>query len=134
MKAVELCDQWGLDNPADLSVEVVAADPDIAKFLADKVGTLRRTTFAPGIQLYQSTRVEFVEAAPANFSHIVESWHKLAHLAPPLEKVKRTSPSFERHLFVVAVREALPVRLFTDDSAAPTTPPQGFESLDALWV
>lgn len=134
IRAVELCDQWGVDSPSDLPAQVVSAESELARFLADDIGALRRTPFKPGIQLYQSTTAEFVEAAPADFSRVVESWHQHPHLAPHLAKVKRASQSAQRHLFVVVVSEALPVRFFTDDFDVPETPPQGFEGLAALWV
>lgn len=134
VRAVELCDRWRVDRPADLPPEVVSAEPELAKFLADDVGTLRRVPFKPGIKLYQSTTAQFVEAAPPDFGRVVESWHKHPHMTPHLEKVKRAPQSAQRHLFVVVVSEALPVRFFTDDFIAPETPPQGFEGLDALWV
>ena len=134
LKAVELCDQWCVDEPSSLPDEVLEAEPEVAKFLTDDVGSLRRTPFAPGIKIYQSTTAEFVEAAPADFSRVVESWHEHAHLAPHLEKAKRATLASERHLFVVVVSEALPVRFFTDDFDTPATPPMGFDGLDALWV
>lgn len=134
IKAVELCDQWAVDDPSDLPDEVVTAEPELARFLADGIGNLRRTPFAPGIKLYQSMTAEFVEAAPADFSKVIGSWHEQPHLAPHLEKIRRASQSAQRHLFVVVVSEALPARFFTDDFDAPQTPPLGFEGLDALWV
>ena len=134
IRAVELCDHWAADSPADLPAEVVAEEPELARFMADGTGSLRRMPFKPGIKLYQSTTAEFVEAAPADFSRVVESWHEHPHLAPHLTKVKRAPQSAQRHLFVVVVSEALPARFFTDDFEAPETPPQGFEGLDALWV
>ena len=133
-RAVELCDQWAVDGPSDLPAEVVAAEPELARFLENDIGTLRRTPFEPGIKLYQSSTAEFVEAASADFSRVADSWHEHPHLAPHLEKVKRASQSAQRHLFVVVVSEALPVRFLTDDFDAPETSPQGFEGLDALWV
>lgn len=134
IRAVELCDQWGIESLSALPAQVVSAEPELARFLADDIGILRRTPFTPGIKLYQSTTVEFMEAAPADFSRVVESWHEHPHLAPHLTKVKRASQPAQRHLFVVVVSEALHVRFFTDDFDAPETPPQGFEGLDALWV
>ncbi|MCR2785553.1 MULTISPECIES: hypothetical protein [unclassified Microbacterium] len=134
IKAVALCDQWSVDDPTDLPDEVVAAEPELARFLADDIGRLKRTPFEPGIKLYMSTTAEFVEAAPADFSRVVESWHEYPHLAPHLAKIKRALQSDQRHLFVVVVSEALPVRFFTDDFDAPEAPPRGFEDVDALWV
>ena len=134
LKAVELCDRWSADNPADLPDEVIAVEPEVARFLSDGVGSLKRTPFAPGIRLYQSTTAEFIEGTAADFSRAVESWHEHPHLAPHLEKVNRVPLSFERHLFVVVTNDALPVRFFTDDFDAPVRSPRGFEGLDALWV
>jgi hypothetical protein len=134
IRAVKLCDQWSVDTPSDLPAEVLEAEPELARFLVDNTGRLSRTPFKPGITLYQGTRAEFVEAAPADFARVVESWHEHPHLAPHLEKVKRASQLDELHLFVVVVSEALPVRFFTDDFAAPESSPQGFEGLDALWI
>lgn len=134
LKAVALGDQWSVDDPADLPDEVITAQPELTRFLSDGIGSLKRTPFEPGIKLYQSTKAEFVEGAPADFSRVVESWHEHPHLAPHLEKVNRVPLPFERHLFVVVVSEALPVRFFTDDFDAPERSPHGFEGLDALWV
>ncbi|PRB71279.1 hypothetical protein [Arthrobacter sp. MYb213] len=134
IRAVSLCDQWSVDTPANLPSEVLDRGPELARFLADDVGDLRRTPVSSGIKLYQSTTAEFVDAAPADFSRVVESWHEHPHLAPHLAKVKRASQSDEQLLFVVVVSEALPVRFFADDFDVPATPPQGFEGLDALWV
>ncbi|GAA2958453.1 hypothetical protein ACFO7V_09925 [Glutamicibacter bergerei] len=134
ISAVALCDQWSVDTPANLPAEVLDGEPELARFLANGIGSLRRTPFSSGIKLYQSTTAEFVEATPADFSRVVESWHEHPHLAPHLAKVQGASQSDEQHLFVVVLSEALPVRFFTDDFDVPATPPQGFEGLDALWV
>lgn len=133
-RAVELCDQWSVDVPSELPAEVLDAEPELVSFLEDDIGSLRRTPFTPGIKLYQSATAEFVEAAPADFSRVVESWHEHPHLEPHLVKVMSASQSDEQHLFVVVVSEALPVRFCTDDFDVPATQPQGFEDLDALWV
>ena len=134
IRAVELCDKWGVDTPSSLPHQVLAAEPAVAEFLTDDVGTLRRTPYAAGIRLYQSTTAEFVEAAPADFSRVVESWHEHPHISPHLEKVRRASLVSERHMFVVVVSEALPGRFLTDKFEVPATKPQGFDGLDALWI
>lgn len=134
IRAVELCDKWSVDTPANLPAEVLDDDLEISRFLADDIGSLRRTPFTPGITLYPSSAAEFVEAAPADFSRVVESWHEHPHLAPHLVKLNRASQVDELHLFVVVVSEALPVRFFTDDFNLPESSPEGFESLDAFWI
>lgn len=134
IRAVELCDQWGVDSPSDLPGKLLASEPEVTTFLTEDIGTLRRTPFTPGITLYPATTADFVEASPVDFSRVVESWLERPHLPPHVEKVERAPGVSERHLFVVVVGEALPVRFFTDDFEAPTNIPRGFAGVDALWI
>lgn len=134
VRAVRLCDEWSVNAPEDLPEGVLSADPELTEFLADGTGTLRRTPFSPGVVLYQSTRAEFVDSAPSDFSLIVESWHDQPHIAFHIEKVKNAAHVSDRHLFLVPLDEVLPARFFTDDFVTPTRPPQGFEGVDAVWV
>ncbi|SDT05029.1 hypothetical protein SAMN04489751_3612 [Brevibacterium sandarakinum] len=134
LRAVELCDQWSVDSPAELPAEVLADEQGLIQFLADNIGNLRRTHFRPGIRLYQSTRAEFMDAAAQDFGQVVESWHQQPHMGSHIEKLKKDPAVSERHLFLVAVDEALPARYFTDDFNAPSVVPKGFSGVDAIWV
>lgn len=134
IRAVDLCDEWSVDAPADLPDEVLATEPEVTEFLADEIGTLRRTLLSPGVILYQSTRAEFAASTPSDFSLIVDSWHHQPHMASHIAKVKNAPHVSEKHLFLVPLDDVLPARFFTDDFEAPRRPPQGFEGVDALWV
>ena len=52
VKAVKLCDAHGVDRPEDLPPELLDTEPDLAQFLVEKFGTLRRTGFDPGVVIY----------------------------------------------------------------------------------
>lgn len=134
LRAVELCDEWSIDNPADLPTVVLGNEEEIARFLTDEIGTLRRTPFSPGIQLYQTTRAEFVDAASGDFNLVVEAWRSHPHMSSHVKKLMEVPGVSERHLFLVPVSEALPDRFFTDDFEAPRTTPEGFAGLDGIWV
>lgn len=134
LRAVTLCDQWSVDNPVDLPIEVLTREQELTQFLADNVGTLRRTPLSAGIMLYQATRAEFVDAASQDFARVVESWHQQPHIASHIEKLIKTSAVSERHLFLIPVDETLPARFFTDDFEAPSVAPEGFAGLDAIWI
>lgn len=134
LRTVELCDQWSVEHPSSLPAEILKSEPEVAKFLADGVGHLRRTPFSPGITIYQATTAEFIDAAPSDFARVVETWLEQPHVAPHLKKVKSATQHSERHLFVVVMSEALPVRFFEDNFEEPATSPQGFEGVDVLWV
>jgi hypothetical protein len=135
LRAVELCDAHGVDRPEQLPSELLETELDLARFLADGIGTLRRTRFGPGVVIYQVTRAEFVDNAPRDFARVVETWYEEPHMASHIEKLARTADVSERHLFLVPTDEVLPARFFTDDFEVPASaPPAGFDSLDALWV
>jgi hypothetical protein len=91
LRAVALCDEWQVNEPADLPESVLAHEPDVSKFLADNVGHLTRSPFPPGITIYQSVSAEFVDAAPADFTLVVESWLSRPHIQPHLDKLHRTA-------------------------------------------
>ncbi|WP_417218582.1 hypothetical protein [Arthrobacter sp.] len=134
LRAVELCDTYGVDKPSDLPSVVLDAEVDLARFLADDLGALRRTRLDPGVVIYQSVRAEFVDNAPSDFARVVETWHGEPHMASHLNKLGRTADVSERHLFLVPTDDALPARFFADDFQLPTSTPAGFESVDALWI
>ncbi|CAI9400361.1 hypothetical protein [Aestuariimicrobium sp. T2.26MG-19.2B] len=129
-----LCDRWQVGSPLELPSTVRESEPLVATFLAADVGRLRRTSAPQGITIYPATAAEFVESTHPDFARIVESWHKLGHIARHLEKIERAAGVTEHHLFLVVVSEALPMRFFTDDFDPPTATPGGFNSLDALWI
>lgn len=133
-RIVQLCDEWLVDRPEDLPADSLTTEPEILWFLADDTGTLQRTVFSPGVVLYQSTRAEFLDSSPSDFSLIVESWHDHPHLASHIEKVKKAVEVSDRHLFLVPLDDALPARYFTSDFETPKLLPQGFEGIDVLWV
>ena len=133
-RAAQLCDEWLVDAPEELPMSVLAEESEVAGFLADDVGTLRRTPFSAGVTLYPSTRTEFVDSAPDDFSAIVTSWHDQPHMASHIRKVRNAADVSERHLFLVPLDEVLPTRFFTDDFELPVRPPHGFEEVDSLWV
>lgn len=134
LRAVELCDAHGVDRPEQLPSELLDTELDLAQFLADELGTLRRTGFDPGVVIYQSTRAEFVDSAPLDFARVVETWHGEPHMASHLKKLERTADVSERHLFLVPTDDVLPARFFTDDFKPPSSAPAGFDSVDALWI
>ncbi|MFC7432887.1 MULTISPECIES: hypothetical protein [unclassified Agrococcus] len=131
LRAVQLCDAWAVDTPADLPAEVLAIENDVSSFLADQTGTLRRSPFSAGVTVYPCVRAEF--RAPTDFSQVVESWHVQPHLASHIEKVRKAPDVTERHLFLVPLDDVLPEKFFTDDFEVPQLPPQGFGGVDALW-
>lgn len=134
LRAVELCDHWSVDSPDALPVDVLAKHSDVNAFVLDEVGTLRRSSFSAGVTVYPSIRAEFAAATPVDFSQVVESWHGQAHMALHIAKVSTAADVSERHLFLVALDDALPTRFFTDDFAAPQYPPHDFDGIDALWI
>ena len=134
LREVELCDAHGVDRPEDLPAAVLHVELDLARFLADDLGTLRRTGLDPGVVIYQSVRAEFVDGAPSDFARVVEAWHGEPHMASHLKKLARSADVSERHLFVVPTDDVLPARFFTDDFQPPTSAPAGFDSVDALWI
>lgn len=134
LRAVQLCDEWSVDSPEELPVGVLATEIDVTTFLADETGSLRRSPFRAGVTVYPSSRTEFVDSAPADFSLVVESWHHQAHMASHIEKVKKAPGVAERHLFLVPLDDVLPARFFTDDFETPQLSPKGFDGVDALWV
>lgn len=134
LRAVELCDIHGVDRPEDLPLATLDVERDVARFLADELGTLRRATLSPGVLIYQAARAEFVDNAPSDFARIVETWNREPHMESHIRKLARTVNVSERHLFLVAIDDVLPARFFTDDFPAPTSAPAGFDSVDALWV
>jgi len=115
-------------------VHVIADDRELADFLADDIGELTRTSFSPGVVLYQTTTAEFLDAASPDFSRTIETWLDLPHIAAHVEKTRLADGVTERHLFIVPVSEALPVSFFTDDFDTPVRVPDGFEGLDGLWI
>ena len=134
LRAVELCDTHGVDRPEDLPSAVLDTEVDLARFLADDLGALRRTRLDPGVVIYQSVRAEFVDSAPSDFARAVEAWQGEPHMASHLKKLRRTADVSERHLFLVPTDDVLPARFFADDFRLPTSTPAGFESIDALWI
>lgn len=87
-----------------------------------------------GWSLVEGSHDAFVDAAPADFSLVVESWHDQPHMASHIDKVRHTTDVSERHPFLVPLDEVLPARFFTDGFETPHLPPQGFDGIDALWV
>ena len=134
LRAVELCDLWSVDDPTALPAKALVNEHELRWFLSDQVGTLRRASLSPGVALYQDVRAEFIDAAPPDFSLVVEGWLRLPHMAPHLEKVRNAMGLDEKHLFLVPVDEMLPARYFTDDFAPPHRAPVGYDELDGLWV
>lgn len=134
LRAVEFCDAHGVDRPEHLPSELLDTELDLAWFLANEIGTLRRTPFSPGVVIYQATRAEFVDNAPRDFARIVETWHGEPHMASHIDKLARAADVSERHLFLVPTDDVLPARFFTDDFELPASAPAGFDSVDALWI
>lgn len=133
LRAVAICDEWSVDSPDDLPREVLEAEPEIAEFLARRTGNLRRTGLSAGIILYQSTRAEFIDSSPSDFSLVIERWHDEPHIDSHIAKAKK-APVSETHLFLVPLDDVLPARFFTDDFDPPERAPHGFEGIDVLWV
>ncbi|WP_311212276.1 MULTISPECIES: hypothetical protein [unclassified Arthrobacter] len=115
LRAVELCDAHGVDRPEHLPSELLDSEQDLARFIADEMGTLKRTPYSPGVVIFQATRAEFVDGAPVDFARIVETWHGEPHMASHIDKLARAADVSERHLFLVPTDDVLPVRFFTDD-------------------
>lgn len=134
LRAVELCDLWRADGPDNLPIDALYSESELRWFLNDGIGTIRRTLSRPGVTVYQRTRTEFVEAAPSDFSYVIESWLDQSHMTQHIEKTRSAPNVDERHLFVVPVDDVLPARYFTDDFSTPTRPPTGYEGIDGLWV
>lgn len=134
LRAVELCDEWSVDNPESLPADVLANEDGISAFLEEGVGDLGRAQLSPGIVLYPSTRVEFVDATPDDFNLVVESWIDQPHVPSHIKKLLDAPGASERHLFLVPLDEVLPAKFFTDDFEAPETAPKGFPGLDGIWV
>lgn len=134
LRAVELCDKWSVDTPGDLPADVLAGDMELSNFLAEDIGSLRRTQLSPGVVLYPSTRAEFMDTAPSEFSVVVESWLGQSHMSSHIEKAMNAAHVSDKHLFLVPVDDVLPARFFTDDFETPKAAPKGFEELDALWI
>ena len=134
LHAVELCDEWAVDSPNELPAEVLVTEPELAQFLADEIGSLRRAPFRPGVDLYPRVRAEFYGAAPHAFAQAVASWHQKPYIVSHIQKLIDMPEVSERHLFLAPVDEALPARFFTDDFEPTGLLPQGFRSLDAVWV
>lgn len=133
LRAVALCDQWGVDGPHQLSVEVRAREREVDWVIG--VGDLRRSpSSTPGVLLLPGVRAEFIEASTSDFTTVVEGWLQLPHLPRHIEKVRSAATVAERHLFLVPVDEVLPARFFTNDFPAPTRNPEGFNGLDGVWV
>lgn len=134
LRAVSLCDEWQVNEPSSLPRSVLASEPDVAKFLSENVGHLKRSQFSPGIAVYPAVKTEFVDAAPANFALVVESWLNRSHIQPHLDKLHRALDVSTRILFLVVVSESLPVRFFTDDFEAPCSELRGYEGIDAVFI
>lgn len=84
--------------------------------------------------MYARGAAESIESAPSDFSKVIETWPDQPHMASHIAKLVETPEVSERHLFLVAMDDVLPVRFFTGDFDPPTTPPIGFEAVDVLWV
>ncbi|WP_156761956.1 hypothetical protein [Microbacterium karelineae] len=134
LRAVELCDRWSVDDPRDLPQDALIAEPGLRRFSRWDLGSLTRSPFSPGVTVYARTTAEFIEAAPSSFSRVVETWHDQPHMASHIAKLVETPDVAERHLFLVAMDDVLPVRFFTDDFDPPATRPLGFDAVDVLWV
>ena len=134
MRAIGLCDEWNVDEPTCLPEHVLADDGELAQFLSENVGRLKRTPFSPGVTVYQATTAEFVESASPDFALVVEGWLDRSHMVPHLQKLRDTPSVNARLLFLVVVSEALPVRFFADDFDAPVRAPRGYEGVDSLFV
>lgn len=134
LRAVDLCDHWAVDDPKDLPHDVHDSEPGLRRLVRGELGSLTRNPLSPGITVYAHTRAEFVEAAPSDFSNVIESWHAQPHMASHVEKLTKSPEVSKRHLFLVAMDDVLPAKFFTDDFEPPATSPAGFESVDTLWV
>lgn len=134
LRAVALCDAHGVDRPEELPLAVLEDELELAQFLAEELGTLRRTRLNPGVTIYPSIHAEFIDNAPSDFARVVDTWHGEPHIASHLKKLTRTADVSERHLFLVPTDDVLPARFFTDDFEPPTSAPAGFDSVDALWI
>jgi len=132
LRAIALCDQWNVESPQRLPTNVLDRDSGINRL--HEVGDLRRTASKPGVVLLPEVRAEFVEAAPSDFTAVVEGWLRLPHLPRHVDKVRSAAGVKERHLFLVPVDEVLPARFFTNDFPAPTRSPEGFDGVDGIWV
>ncbi|GAA2023433.1 hypothetical protein GCM10009740_10900 [Terrabacter terrae] len=132
LRAVALCDQWGVDEPHGLPADVLDREPEVG--WVNEVGELRRSSLKPGVSLFSEVRAEFVEASTCDFATVVEGWLKLPHMPRHVEKVLSAAGVAERHLFLVPVDEVLPARFLTNDFAAPTRSPEGFSGLDGIWI
>ncbi|GGB22073.1 hypothetical protein GCM10011492_09960 [Flexivirga endophytica] len=134
LKAVELCDEWSVDDPADLPSAVVQAEPDIAVYLAEGVGSLCRAASGTGVNLYPKYPRRVRRGRTARLLPVGGNRAQAAPLDAHFDKLIQVPPGREKHLFLVPTDDVLPARFFTDDFEAPVTSPQGFEALDGLWV
>lgn len=134
LRAVQLCDEWEVSNPSDLPPDIIADEPHISRFLADGIGSLRRTPFSPGVVIYPSTRADFSSATAGNFALLVESWLAKPHVNAHIQKLAHAGAGRERHLFLVPTDDILPSQFFTDDFDIPTMRPRGYESVDVLRI
>ncbi|WP_157544434.1 hypothetical protein [Jonesia quinghaiensis] len=135
LRAVELCDLWAVDDPRDLPQEALISKPDLHHFSRSDFGSLTRSSFMPGVTVHARSRAEFINGTMlSDFSQVVETWHDQPHMASHIAKLVKAPDVTERHLFLVAMHNAVPVRFFTDDFDPPVTRPAGFDAVDVLWV
>lgn len=132
LRAVELCDEWGVDAPHLLPPAVLTGEPEVDGLTA--VGDLHRAPYSSGVTVLPGARAEFLEASTSDFATVVEGWLALPHMPRHVEKVRKAKAVTERHLFLVPVDEVLPARFFANDFPAPTRVPQGYSGLDGLWI
>ncbi|HSO70019.1 MAG TPA: hypothetical protein VLQ67_10305 [Arachnia sp.] len=131
-RVVVLCDEHGVDHPGGLPAGVRAAEPSVAHM--GMVGSMRRVdTGRDGLQVFVPSRADFIESTDADFALVLEGWLAIEHVRRHVAKTVVT-PSASRHLFLVPLDDVLPIRFFTDDFAAPSRRPQGYDGLDGLWV
>jgi hypothetical protein len=132
LKAVDLCNEHGVDAPTDLPASVRAGEAAVVSL--ETVGDLRRVRLGrEGVTVFEPTRAEFIDATSDDFADVLERWARLEHVADHVAKTAAESAN-ERHLCLVAVDDVLPVRFFADDFAVPARFPDGYEGIDGLWV
>lgn len=131
-RVVGLCVEHGVDHPGGLPAGVRAAEPSVAHM--EMVGSMRRIdTGRDGLQVFVPSRADFIESTDADFALVMEEWLQIEHVSRHVAKTAAVS-SASRHLFLVPLDDVLPIRFFTDDFAAPSRRPQGYDGLDGLWV
>ncbi len=131
-QTVELCNAYDVDSPEELPAIERAREPAVATLEA--FGHLRRVPWgAEGISVFPPARAEFVDATSEDFADLLERWIQLEHVAGHVGKTASGQES-ERHLFLVAVDDILPIRFFNDAFDVPTRFPAGYEGIDGLWI